>query len=233
MLKVQNVDVSYGPINALFNASIEIRDQEIVSVIGANGAGKSTLMKAIVGLCKIKSGKILFQEERIDVMETHQIVRKGIVLVPEGRRIFPKMTVLENLEVGAFGHKHPAPADLEEVYSYFPRLRERRHQEAGTLSGGEQQMLAVGRGLMAKPRLLMLDEPSMGLAPIVVDEVFEVITRINREAKIPILLVEQNAFMALEISEKCYVLENGAVCMSGSSTQLRDSPQVKEAYLGG
>ena len=233
MLKVDNIDVSYGSIRALEGVSVEIKDKEIVSVIGANGAGKSTLMKTIVGICKPKKGSIYYNDELISGEETHKIIRRGIVLVPEGRRIFPQLTVLENLEVGSFVRKKYTSQDIEEVYSYFPRLKERVNQEAGTLSGGEQQMLAVGRAIMAKPKLLMLDEPSMGLAPVIVDEVFDVIQKFNKQAGIPILLVEQNAYMAMKISRTCYVMENGCIVKSGMSEEIANSPEVKEAYLGG
>lgn len=233
MLEVRNIDVSYGSIQALHDISISLEGEEVVSIIGANGAGKSSLMKAIIGLCKPTKGEILFLDEPIHGRETHTIVRRGVVLVPEGRRVFPKLTVSENLDMGAFARSGSIQQELEEVFALFPRLKERRHQVAGTLSGGEQQMLAIGRGLMAKPKLLLLDEPSMGLAPVVVEEMFEVITRVHHEQHLPILLVEQNAFMALEISTRCYVLENGRVRIFGESKVLAESPEVKEAYLGG
>lgn len=233
MLDVNSIDVSYGPVKALHDVSIHIGNDEIVSIIGANGAGKSTLMKSIIGLCKPNKGEIIFDGIKIHGEKTHKIVKKGVVLVPEGRRIFPKLTVLENLEMGAYSRKGPIQKEMDEIFSYFPRLYERKGQEAGTLSGGEQQMLAIGRGLMGLPKLLMLDEPSMGLAPVIVDEVFDVINRIHKERNLSILLVEQNAYMALEVSSYAYVLENGSVRIKGTSKELEQSKEIKEAYLGG
>lgn len=233
MLRINHIDVSYGPVKALHDVSISIGENQIISIIGANGAGKSTLMNAIVGLCKIRNGNIIFEDQEIQNSDTHEIVRKGIVLVPEGRKVFPKMTVLENLEMGAYARKENFHTDLEDIFAYFPRLFERKNQQAGTLSGGEQQMLAIGRGLMAKPKLLMLDEPSMGLAPVIVEDVFRVIGQIHKDRKLPILLVEQNAYMALEVSTHCYVLENGSMKLEGSSEELMSSDEIKSAYLGG
>lgn len=233
MLEVKNIDVSYGPVKALHNVSISIEEGQIVSIIGANGAGKSTLMKAIAGMCEIRNGSIRYMGEEIQGKPTHKIIRKGIILVPEGRKIFPGLTVLENLEMGAYSRKGSIQKDLEEIFTYFPRLSERKNQQAGTLSGGEQQMLAIGRGLMADPKLLMLDEPSMGLAPVIVEEMFKVISQIHKDRDLPILLVEQNAYMALEISTNCYVLENGVMKLEGSSEELMNSPEIKSAYLGG
>lgn len=233
MLEVKNIDVSYGPVKALHGVSISMKEDQIVSIIGANGAGKSTLMKAIVGMCDIRSGGITYCGEEIQGLPTHKIIRKGIVLVPEGRKIFPGLTVMENLEMGAYTRKGSIQKETDEIFTYFPRLFERKNQQAGTLSGGEQQMLAIGRGLMANPRLLLLDEPSMGLAPVIVEEMFQVIARIHQNRSLPILLVEQNAYMALEISTNCYVLENGVMKLEGSSEELMNSPEIKSAYLGG
>jgi len=198
MIQVNNIDVSYGPVQALHHVSVEISQDQAVAIIGSNGAGKTTLMKSIVGLCKPSNGAILFDGEPIHTLATHEIIRKGIVLVPEGRKIFPKLTVRSNLEMGAYTRKGAIEHSIEEIFTYFPRLKERMNQLAGTLSGGEQQMLAIGRGLMAEPKLLMLDEPSMGLAPVIVEEMFTIINRIHKERRLPILLVEQNAYMALE-----------------------------------
>ena len=236
MLTIQNIDVFYGPVQALHHVSMEVGETEIVSIIGANGAGKSSLMKAIMGLAPVKNGEILFQGKHIEKMPTHKIVRLGIAQVQEGRRILAKMTVEENLQIGAYSRKISArqmEQALEEQYAIFPRLKERRKQAAGTLSGGEQQMLAICRGLMMEPKLLMLDEPSMGLAPIVVDEVFAIIRRVNQQMHIPILLVEQNAFMALSVSQHSYVLENGKITLAGNSEELLQSEDVKKSYLGG
>ena len=236
MLTIQNIDVFYGPVQALHHVSMEVGETEIVSIIGANGAGKSSLMKAIMGLAPVKNGEIIFQDKHIEKMPTHKIVRLGIAQVQEGRRILAKMTVEENLQIGAYSRKINArqmEQALEEQYAIFPRLKERRKQAAGTLSGGEQQMLAICRGLMMEPKLLMLDEPSMGLAPIVVDEVFAIIRRVNQQMHIPILLVEQNAFMALSVSQHSYVLENGKITLAGNSEELLQSEDVKKSYLGG
>lgn len=233
MIQVKNVDVSYGPVQALHQVSLEIKQDSAVAIIGSNGAGKSSLMKVIVGLCKPSAGTISFCGEVISGLQTHEIIRKGVVLIPEGRKIFPKLSVRANLEIGAYSRSGPIHQDIEEVFSYFPRLKERMNQPAGTLSGGEQQMLAIGRGLMAKPKLLMLDEPSMGLAPVVVEEVFEIIKRIHKEHNLPILLVEQNAYMALETCDYCYVLENGRITLQGSSQEMEASDEIKKAYLGG
>ena len=235
MLKVQDIHVSYGKVQALMGVSVELNKGEIVSIIGANGAGKSTLMKSIMGRVKPSSGSILFFDEPLDKVNTYKIVAKRIVCVPEGREVFASLSVQDNLEMGAISRKYSARElrdHYEEVYEIFPRLRERRRQLAGSLSGGEQQMLALGRGMMSEPTLMLLDEPSLGLAPIVVDEVFEFIVKINREKDISILLVEQNAFMALEVSSRCYVLENGTIAMSGLSSDLLDNPRIQASYLG-
>ncbi len=236
MLTVRHIDAFYGPIQALHQVSIEIGEEEIISIIGANGAGKSTLMKSIVGLCKPENGEILFNGKNIAGRPTHEIIRSGIVYVPEGRRILAKLSVRDNLEMGAYCRKmrpKELAAGMEEVFAIFPRLKERLKQAGGTLSGGEQQMLAIARGLMANPKLLMLDEPSMGLAPIIVDEMFAIIADISRQKHLPILLVEQNAFVALGISKRCYILENGKITLDGPSKELQESPEVKKSYLGG
>jgi len=236
MLKVNGISTFYGKVQALKGVDFEISGSEIVSVIGANGAGKSTLMRSIMGIVHPREGEIIFEGQNITRMKTNHIVERGIVYVPEGREVFPELTVEENLEMGAFSRRlRPAElrARFDEMYAIFPRLQERRKQAAGTLSGGEQQMLAIVRGLMSDPRLIMFDEPSLGLAPVIVDEMFEVILKINRVKNIPVILVEQNAFAALKISQRCYVLENGVIRMHGPSEELIRSPEVKKAYLGG
>lgn len=233
MIQVNNIDVSYGQVQALHHVSVEISQDQAVAIIGSNGAGKTTLMKSIVGLCKPSNGAILFDGEPIHTLATHEIIRKGIVLVPEGRKIFPKLTVRSNLEMGAYTRKGAIEHSIEEIFTYFPRLKERMNQLAGTLSGGEQQMLAIGRGLMAEPKLLMLDEPSMGLAPVIVEEMFTIINRIHKERRLPILLVEQNAYMALETCDYCYVIENGEIVLEGTSEQMEASEEIKKVYLGG
>ena len=236
MLSVNKINTFYGPIQALYDVYIEIGEEEIVSIIGANGAGKSSLMKSIIGLCHPQSGEVIFNGVHLEKLPSHKIVHEGVVYVPEGRKILAKMTVQDNLEMGAYSRKISRKQlldDMEEVFDIFPRLRERRKQPGGTLAGGEQQMLAIGRGLMADPKLLMLDEPSMGLAPIIVDEMFAIIKKISDEKHLPILLVEQNAFVALEISRKCYVLENGHIVLSGTSKELQASDEIKKSYLGG
>lgn len=236
MLKISNIDVYYGKVQALFDVSLEVYEHEIVSVIGSNGAGKTTTMKSIVGLNKVKNGSIVYNDKTISNQKPHLTIYDGIVYVPEGREVFPDMSVLENLEMGAFSRKYTAAQyneQLTQVYDLFPRLKERAKQKAGTLSGGEQQMLAIGRGLMNDPKLLLLDEPSLGLAPVVVDEMFETIVKINRMKNTPIVIVEQNAFMAMSISNRTYVLENGHIVNQGDSSTLRESPDIKKAYLGG
>ena len=234
LLDVKNIEVAYGKIIAVKDVSITVNKGEIVTLIGSNGAGKSTTLRTISGLMTPKSGEIHFNGQRIDGMPGHEVVGLGICHSPEGRRIFPRMTVLENLELGAFlrNDKEEIATDLERVLTLFPRLRERIAQRAGTLSCGEQQMLAVSRALMGKPTLLMLDEPSMGLAPVLVDMIFETISAI-RDQGITILLIEQNASAALEIADRAYVLESGSVKMSGSAKDLRKDDQVTKAYLGG
>ena len=236
MLRVNGIDVFYGKVQSLFNVSIEVGDNEIVSIIGANGAGKTTLMKSIMGLNRPKKGTIEYNGEIISGLPVHKVVAKKIVYVPEGREIFPNMTVRENLEMGAYSvniSKSQLESRLEEQYEIFPRLKERDKQKAGSMSGGEQQMLAIARGLMSQPELLMLDEPSLGLAPVIVDDMFDVIVRINQMRKIPIAIVEQNAFMAMSISDRTYVLEVGNLVAGGESKTLMDSDDIKKAYLGG
>ena len=234
MLQVENIQVYYGAINALRGLSFHLEEGEIVALIGANGAGKSSTLKTISGLLRPRVGEIQFQGEDITHTPPAEIVRKGIIQVPEGRRIFPKMTVWENLEIGAYtiADKEQTARDYEDVFSRFPRLKERRNQLGGTLSGGEQQMLAIARGLMAHPKLLLLDEPSMGLAPLLVEQIFEIIQDINSQGT-SILLVEQNAQMALSIADRGYVLETGAVTIEDVALKLLENPKVINAYLGG
>ena len=234
MLQVENIHVYYGAINALRGLSFHLEEGEIVALIGANGAGKSSTLKTISGLLHPRAGEIHFQGENITETPPAEIVRKGIIHVPEGRRIFPKMTVWENLEIGAYTitDKEQTARDYTNVFERFPRLKERRNQLGGTLSGGEQQMLAIARGLMAHPRLLLLDEPSMGLAPLLVEQIFEIIQDINSQGT-SILLVEQNAQMALSIADRGYVLETGAVTLEDEALKLLENPKVINAYLGG
>ena len=234
MLKVEKLSVSYGAINALREISFNVEQGEIISLIGSNGAGKTTTLHAVSNIIKKRGGKIEFEGEDITNLAPDQIVRRRLIQVPEGRRIFLNLSVRENLEMGAFTRNDKAgiKADMEKVFELFPRLKERINQISGTLSGGELQMLAMGRGLMAQPKLLLLDEPSMGLAPILVDEIFEIIQKINK-AGTTILLVEQNAFKALSISNRAYVLETGSITKDGDAKELAKDPAVKEAYLGG
>ncbi|NLH00334.1 MAG: ABC transporter ATP-binding protein [Clostridiales bacterium] len=233
MLKVSGINVYYGSIHAIKDVSFEVNKGEIVTLIGANGAGKSTILNTISGLLKSKTGSITFLDVPISGMVPHKIVARGLAQVPEGRRIFLKMTVQENLEMGAFTRKASEIDDsIENVYERFPRLKERRKQIAGTLSGGEQQMLAMGRALMSKPELLMLDEPSMGLAPLLVEQIFEIIKELN-SAGTTILLVEQNAQMALSVADRGYVLETGKIVTSAKASTLLNDDAVKKAYLGG
>lgn len=234
MLKVQKLSVSYGAINALREISFNVERGEIISLIGSNGAGKTTTLHAVSNIIKKRGGKIEFEGEDITNLAPDQIVRRRLIQVPEGRRIFLNLSVRDNLEMGAFtrNDKGGIKADMEKVFELFPRLKERITQISGTLSGGELQMLAMGRGLMAQPKLLLLDEPSMGLAPILVDEIFEIIQKINK-AGTTILLVEQNAFKALSISNRAYVLETGSITKDGDAKELAKDPAVKEAYLGG
>jgi branched-chain amino acid transport system ATP-binding protein len=235
VLEIKKLSVSYGAINALHGISLYVPNGKIVTLIGANGAGKTTTLKTISGLLKPKSGEIFYDGKNIAGLPPHQIVARGISHVPEGRMIFANLTVLENLQLGAYlqEDKQVIRRELEHVFSLFPRLQERERQIAGTLSGGEQQMLAIGRALMSKPKLLLFDEPSLGLAPLLVKTIFEKIVEINRQQGLTILLVEQNANLALEISHFGYVLETGKVVMSGDSAELRQNPQVRRAYLGG
>ena len=233
MLEVKNLNTSYGKIHAVRNISFEVGKGEIVTLIGANGAGKSTTLKTISGLLNPQSGSILFKGEEIAGTPAHKVTAKKVVLVPEGRRIFSSMTVKENLEMGAYlrNDKDGIAEDLEMVFNLFPRLRERAAQKGGTLSGGEQQMLAMGRALMTQPDLLMLDEPSMGLAPVIVETIFETIESLN-EKGITILLIEQNANLALSIADRGYVLETGEIKLSGTGAELLANEQVRKAYLG-
>ena len=234
MLTINDINVFYGAIHAIKGVSLEVNEGEIVTLIGANGAGKSTILRTISGLLKPKSGSIKFEGQDIAGMPAHEIVKTGISQVPEGRRIFAEMSVLENLELGAFTRKDKdgIKADMELVFNRFPRLKERIGQLAGTLSGGEQQMLAMGRALMSRPRLLLLDEPSMGLAPLLIKEIFAIIQDINKTGT-TVLLVEQNANMALSIAHRAYVMETGRITLSGDAKELAASDEVRKAYLGG
>lgn len=233
MLKVNDINVYYGSIHAIRDVSFEVHEGEIVTLIGANGAGKSTILQTVSGLLRSKTGSIEFLERSLSSMAPNRIVSMGLAHVPEGRRVFAQMTVEENLEMGAY--TRPAgeiAASIKDVYERFPRLLERKKQIAGTLSGGEQQMLAMGRALMSKPRLMMLDEPSMGLAPILVEQIFDIIKELHR-AGTTILLVEQNAQMALSVADRAYVLESGCVKLSGTGAELAASDEIRKAYLGG
>ena len=233
ILKVDNINVYYGAIHAIKGISFEVNEGEIVTLIGANGAGKSTTLQTVSGLLRSRTGSIEFNGENISHVPAHKLVYKGLAQVPEGRRIFLQMSVEENLEMGAFTQKNAGiDADLESVYEQFPRLRERKKQIAGTLSGGEQQMLAMGRALMSHPKLLMLDEPSMGLAPILVEQIFDIIRQLHKNGT-TILLVEQNAQMALSVADRAYVLETGKITLSGTGNELAESDEVRKAYLGG
>ena len=231
MLKIDDLFVNYGGIKAVRNVSFEVPDGKIVTLIGANGAGKSTILRTITGLVHAASGSITYNDEELTKLHTHDIVTRGITLVPEGRHVFPDMTVLENLKIGAYLRKDNLNDDIEWVYSLFPRLKERNWQQAGTLSGGEQQMLAVGRALMSRTKLIMMDEPSLGLAPIIVKEIFKIIQEINKRG-VTILLIEQNANMALNIADLAYVLETGTIALSGTGKELMANEKVKELYLG-
>ena len=233
MLKVENLVVSYGGIEALKGISLNVPEGKIITLIGANGAGKSTLLRTIIGLVKPESGKIFYNEKEITALNSQKIVTTGITLVPEGRRVFSNLTVLENLKIGAYmrNDKAEIEKDIEWIYSLFPRLKERNWQLAGTLSGGEQQMLAVGRALMCRPKLIMMDEPSLGLAPLVIKDIFRIIQEINAKG-MTILLIEQNANMALKIADWAYVLETGRITMEGTGKELLENPQIREAYLG-
>jgi branched-chain amino acid transport system ATP-binding protein len=232
ILEVRDLTVSYGAIGAVKGVSLVLSEGEIVTLIGANGAGKTTTLRAIMGLVPPAAGEVRYRGESTRAVPTHRLVRQGLVLVPEGRIVFANLTVQENLDMGAYARRGgETGADLEKVFTLFPRLKERRKQTAGTLSGGEQQMLAIGRALMSKPRVLLLDEPSLGLAPIVVHAIFEAIEEIHR-AGVPVLLVEQNANAALRHSKRAYVLETGCVSLEGTSAEVAANPKVKEAYLG-
>jgi branched-chain amino acid transport system ATP-binding protein len=233
ILELDDVHTYYGSIHAIKGISIEVYDGEVVTLIGANGAGKSTTLRTINGLNRPRKGSITFQGRNITSTPAHEIVKRGIAQSPEGRRLFPRMTVVENLEMGAFQRtdRSGLKEDMDRVFHLFPRLAERKSQKAGTMSGGEQQMLAMGRALMARPKLLLLDEPSMGLAPIFVEKIFEIIKEINDQGT-PILLVEQNALMALDHADRGYVLETGRVALSGDAKELRQNEQVRKTYLG-
>ncbi len=231
MLKIENLYVNYGGIEAVKGISLEVPDGSIITLVGANGAGKSTTLRSIVGLVKARSGSITLDGEELLGMSTTDIVSRGITLVPEGRRVFPDMTVLENLKIGAYLRKDSLKDDIERVYALFPRLKERSWQAAGTLSGGEQQMLAVGRALMSRPKLIMMDEPSLGLAPIIVQGIFQIIREINKQGT-TVLLIEQNANMALKTANYGYVMETGRISLEGTGEELLANEQVKELYLG-
>ena len=234
LLQINNVHAYYGNIHALKGISLEVNEGEIVSLIGSNGAGKTTTLRTICGLLRPRQGHILFAGEDIGHIPPHNLIPKGIVMVPEGRGVFAKMTVEENLQMGAYRSNNHAQilADMERAYTLFPRLAERRKQLSGTMSGGEQQMLAMGRAMMARPRLLLLDEPSMGLAPILVETIFETVEAINKQEGTTVLLVEQNAHMSLQISHRGYVLQTGEIVLAGSAKQLQKDPTVQKAYLG-
>lgn len=233
MLKVNNLNVHYGVINAVKNVTFDVNEGEIVALIGANGAGKTSIMHALSGLLKSTTGDIFFMDKNINKMPAHKIIAEGLAQVPEGRRIFAQLSVEDNLEMGAYlrTDKIGIERDLENIYNKFPRLKERKHQLAGTLSGGEQQMLAMGRAIMSRPKLLLLDEPSMGLSPILVNEIFEIIKEINKDG-VTIFLVEQNANKALSIANRAYVLETGKITISGEASDVANNPKVREAYLG-
>ncbi len=233
MLEVIDLEVTYGPIRALSGVTFTVPAGQIVALLGANGAGKTTTIRAIAGLVTPRSGRIVFNGEDIQGEPPHAVIRRGLAVCPEGRRIFPNLTVMENLLLGAYCRRDPKSLtpDLVRIFRYFPRLEERQNQRAGTLSGGEQQMLAIGRALMSRPSLLLLDEPSLGLAPLLVREVFQIITRLN-EGGTTILLVEQNAFAALGVAHYGYILENGRLVLEGSGSELLENPHLKQAYLG-
>jgi len=234
MLKLENVQAGYGNILAIKDVTLEIGKGEIVTLIGANGAGKSTTLMTISGVVKCRSGRITLNDQEIHRMDPDQIVKMGVCQVPEGRHIFPMLTVRENLDMGAFMRRDKAKIkdDIDYVYSLFPILKERRHQDGGTLSGGEQQMLAMSRALMARPEVMLLDEPSMGLAPLIIKQIFQIIKKINSESDTTIFLVEQNANQALQIADRGYVIENGVITMSGSAKSLLSNQDIQKAYLG-
>ena len=231
ILEIKDLSVSYGGIEAIKNISLDVEAGSIVTLIGSNGAGKSSTLRSIAGIVKAKSGEVLFEGENILGLSPDQIVKRGVTLVPEGRHVFPNLTVAENLHVGAYLRKDDIKPDLEYVYELFPRLKERSWQFAGTLSGGEQQMLAVGRAMMARPKLIMMDEPSLGLAPLIVQGIFDIIRTINK-AGITVLLIEQNANMALKVADYAYVMQTGEITLSGTGAELLENEEVKEAYLG-
>ena len=231
ILEIKNLSVHFGGITAVDSISLDVEEGKIVTLIGANGAGKSTILRGVSGIVKPQTGEIIYNGENILGNSPDVIVSKGITLVPEGRRVFPNLTVLENLKIGAYLRKDKLDSDIEYVYNLFPRLKERYWQLAGTLSGGEQQMLAVGRALMSRPKLIMMDEPSLGLAPLVVKDIFEIIKTINKSG-ITVLLIEQNANMALKIADKAFVIETGIITLSGSGEELLANEKVREAYLG-
>jgi branched-chain amino acid transport system ATP-binding protein len=230
MLKIEDLRVNYGGIEAVKGITLEVPENEIVTIIGASGAGKSTTLRTVAGIVKPASGRIYFQDEEITALSPDRIVARGITLVPEGRRVFPDLTVLENLKVGAYLRKDNLEEDIQWVYDLFPRLKERSWQAAGTLSGGEQQMLAVGRALMSRPKLMMMDEPSLGLAPIIVKGIFDIIKKTNRQG-VTILLIEQNANMALQTADTAYVLKTGLLSMKGAGRELLNNEEIKKAYL--
>jgi len=235
MLEVKNIDVFYGKVQALYDVCFEVGKNEIVSIIGSNGAGKSTLMKSIMGVNKPVTGSISFDGEQINGVKTNRIVEKRLVYIPEGREVFPKMSVRDNLIMGAYSRKYSASQlnhKLEEMFEIYPRLKERQGQLAGSMSGGEQQMLAIARGLMSEPKMIMFDEPSLGLSPLIVDEMFDTIINIKKNMNIPVVIVEQNAYMAMSISDRTYILEVGHMKGNGNSKELMDSPDIKKAYLG-
>lgn len=232
ILEIQNLKVSYGPVQALRGISLDVGEKEIVTLLGSNGAGKSSLLRSVMGMTSQRSGRILYEGREIQQWPTEQIVRSGIALVPEGRGILATLTVLENLELGAY-HRHGWKDELDEIFKLFPVLKERVRQNAGTLSGGEQQMLAIGRALLSKPRLLMLDEPSLGLAPKIIQNIFALIERI-RDTGVSILLIEQNAHMGLKVADRVYCLQNGEICLSGTAEEVRaQEDATQKAYLGG
>ncbi len=231
LLEVKNIECYYGKIQALHGVSLILNEGEVLTLLGANGAGKSTTLRAITGLVRPKTGEIWFRGEPIHKLPAHELVSRGLAMSPEGRQVFPRMTVMENLEMGAFIHDSVDPKQLDWVLELFPRLRERLKQAAGTLSGGEQQMLAIGRALMSRPKLLLLDEPSLGLAPLIVAQIFRIISEIHSQG-VSVLLVEQNAFQALKVGQRAYVLETGKVTLQGTAEELAENPKVREAYLG-
>lgn len=234
MLKLDSVNAFYGDVQVLFNVSLEVHEGEIVTILGSNGAGKTSVIKSICNLLPIRSGEIHYKDQRLDKIPSHKLVGMGISLVPEGRHLFPNMSVYDNLLLGAYSLKDKGDiqANINWVMDLFPKLKDRSKQMAGTLSGGEQQMCAIARGLMIRPKMIIFDEPSLGLAPVIVDQIFETLTAITKESNSTILLVEQNAQTALEISDRGYVLENGNVILTGTSQELLHSPEVQRAYLG-